>query len=325
MSETQHALYAQKELRRTYQEALESFVAKVKQDRYIVAAILFGSLAYDDVWEKSDIDIVLIGKDGKATARPYSLVEHGINIHVFLEPRNNFKASIERTLQGSFMHSVLTRSTLLFSTDETIEAYYANVRHVGHRDRELQLLNQAAYILPTLTKAEKWLFVKQDPAYSFLWIMYLMDHLARVEVLLHSDVAGREVIRQALTYNPAFFTPLYIEFVNQPKDEATVRRAISMINDYLDKKVDILFKPVLSYLADAGGARSTTEINEHLKKRIQSDGLELFSATYEWLAGKGIIQKVSSPLRLTEKSQVTVDEAAYYYDGGAIHATDTDY
>ena len=35
------------------------------------------------------------------------------------------------------------------------------------------------------------------------------------------------------------------------------------------------------------------------------------------MADKGIIQKVPSPVRLTVKSQITVDEAAYYYDGGA--------
>ncbi|MDQ3250556.1 MAG: hypothetical protein M3Q45_15290 [Chloroflexota bacterium] len=39
------------------------------------------------------------------------------------------------------------------------------------------------------------------------------------------------------------------------------------------------------------------------------------SNIYEWLADRGTIQKVPSPLRLTPKSQITVDEAAYYYDG----------
>jgi len=33
------------------------------------------------------------------------------------------------------------------------------------------------------------------------------------------------------------------------------------------------------------------------------------------LAEKEVIRKVSTPLRLTEKSRATVDEAAYYYDG----------
>ena len=37
-------------------------------------------------------------------------------------------------------------------------------------------------------------------------------------------------------------------------------------------------------------------------------------AAYEWLARKGIIQGVSTPVKLTLKSQVEMEEAAYYYD-----------
>jgi RNA polymerase sigma factor (sigma-70 family) len=46
-----------------YNEALEALVARLKQDRYVVAAILYGSLSYDQVWEKSDIDLILVGTD----------------------------------------------------------------------------------------------------------------------------------------------------------------------------------------------------------------------------------------------------------------------
>ena len=45
-----------------FQEALELFTAKVKQDSYIIAAILGGSMSYDQVWEKSDLDILLVGR-----------------------------------------------------------------------------------------------------------------------------------------------------------------------------------------------------------------------------------------------------------------------
>ena len=51
--------------------ALDSFEDKVKQDRYIVIAILYGSLSHDTVWRKSDIDIMLIGREekpGKSTS-----------------------------------------------------------------------------------------------------------------------------------------------------------------------------------------------------------------------------------------------------------------
>ena len=37
----------------------------------------------------------------------------------------------------------------------------------------------------------------------------------------------------------------------------------------------------------------------------------------QWLAWKGVIQQVSTPIRLTVKSQITLEEPAYYYDESA--------
>src|SRR6266700_396655 len=285
-------------VRRRYEDALESFVTRVKQDRYIVAAILFGSLAYDEVWEKSDIDMVLIVRDDKAANRLYALVENGINIHADMVTRNQFKARVEGNLQGAWTHSVMARSTLLFSTDDTLQAYYENVRHVGSRDREMQMLRATASVIPLLTKAEKWLVVKNDPTYSFLYVMLLVYQLSEVEVLWHANVPGREVIQQALVYNPDFFTPLYTDLAHRPKDAETMRWAIQQVHNYIEERQNVLFKPILSYLSEAGGVRSSSEIEEYLRKR-QGGGLSL---ACEWLADKGIIQKVATPLRLTEKS-----------------------
>lgn len=309
--------FAQEDIRERYQAALATFVAKVRQDRYIIAAILMGSLAYDDVWEKSDVDILLIARDDKTAQRTYTLVEQGVVFHVDLGPRRGFKALVERSLQTTFIHSVMTKSVLLFSSDDTINDYYRNVQHVGARDRSFQLLNLVSVVVPTLTKAEKWLFVKHDPIYSFLWVMYLMHNLASIEVVLHHDIAGREVIQQALRYNPAFFTAVYLDLIQQPKDETLMRSVLQQINDYLEEKIPVLFKPILDFLADAGTTRSTTELHDHLKKHVQAEGREHLSDAYEWLARKGVIRSVFTPLRLTEKSHITLNEAAYYYDGDA--------
>lgn len=299
-------------VRQRYEEALESFVARVKKDRYIVAAIVFGSLAYDDVWEKSDIDMLLILRDDKADDRFYTLVENGISIHTNLVTRSKFKATFERALQGTWAQSVLARSTLLFSTDETLQAYYENVRHVGSRDREMQMLTALNPVLSLLTKAEKWLVVKNDPIYSFLYMMNLITFLANVEVLWHADVPGREVIQQATSYNPEFFIPLYTDLAQQPKDAEVMCQAIQKIYGYIEEKQEVLFRPILNYLSEAGSVRSSTEIGEYFQKRLGSD----ITLICEWLAERGVIQKVATPLRLTEKSRVTMDEAAYYYDGG---------
>ena len=297
-----------------FNQALDSLVNKLKQDRYILAAILCGSLSHDQVWEKSDIDLLLIGTEEKKPIRGFCLVENGVNIHATLFPRSKFKAMIEGSLQSSFDHSLFSKSTLLFSWDETIQDYYENVSHVGAHDREMQLLKAGAWAVGTLAKAEKWFHVKNDLSYSFLWIMYCVNNLARIETLLHSEVTAREVIHQALRHNPAFFKAIYTDLIHGEKDEATIREALEQIDRYLEEKIDLLFRPILDFLSEAGGVRSTTELNAYFDKKAQASGL--LSMAYEWLADKGVIQKVPSPVRLTEKSRVVMDEAGYYYDGG---------
>jgi RNA polymerase sigma factor (sigma-70 family) len=299
-----------------FNEALESFVAKVKQDRYVIAALLYGSLSHDTVWRKSDIDIILVVRDekpGALRAHGLSLVEHGVNIHAELIPRSKFKQALEGALGGSFMHSSFALSTLLFTTDDTIRAYYDNVRTIGARDRQMRLMGAGSFALITLAKAEKWLVTRKDCAYSFLWIMYTIQHLASIEVLLNGELTSREVIPQALKLNPAFFGKVYADLIDRPKDEATIQEALDLINRYLDEKVYVLFGPVLEYLSEEGGIRTMTDLDEYFRKQVQTECW--IGGICEWLADKGIIQKVPSPIRLTQKSQVTVDEAAFYYDG----------
>ena len=298
-----------------FNAALDAFVDKIKQDRYILAAILFGSLSYDEVWRKSDIDIVLIGKEEKKPDKHFCLVENGVNIHAHLMSRSNFKELLEGKLQGSFTHSWFSKSTLLFSHDPTIQDYYENVGRIGSRDRDMQLLNQAQMAVYTLAKAEKWFVVKKDLSYSFLWIMYTVNNLANIEVILKGEVITREVIHQALKINPAFFNAVYFELIHKKKDEATIEQALERINQYLDDRLLPLFRPILEYLNEAGGVRPSSEMDEYFKKKAQTSSL---SAVYEWLADRGVIQKVPSPLRLHEKSQIVVEEAAYYYDGGNL-------
>ena len=55
-----------------------------------------------------------------------------------------------------------------------------------------------ASVPPLLDKAEKWLHVKDDPHYSFVWIMYVVNQLASIEAVMNGEAPGREVIHQAL-------------------------------------------------------------------------------------------------------------------------------
>ena len=310
---------SQAAVEKRYHDALDSLIKKIEKDRNIIAAILCGSMSYDQVWDKSDIDLLLVQREGKGDPRGYTLTENDVNIHAEVVPRSQLRRWQEAALQGSFDHSFFSRSTLLFCSDESVKTWYqnANLHNIGARDRALQLLIVATGLLPTLKYAEKQFYVNGDLNYSFLSILRTVESLARIEVILNDEVPSREVIQPALEYNPDFFRVTYSDLINCEKDEAVIQNVLDTINSYLDEKL-FIFQPILDFLAEADGPRSTTELNSYFQKKISDNRLD---AAYEWLARKGIIQQVSTPVNLTLKSQVEMEEAAYYYDREAATTT----
>ena len=306
MTETEKAA-----VRERYERAVESLTEILQKDRTVLAAILCGSLAYDEVWEKSDIDLVIIG-DETHKDKAFNLVEEGVNIHATILPRSVFKKAMEGSLQSSFLHSLFSKSRLLYTHDESLYGLYENIQKVGTRDRSLQLLRSVGTVLWALPKAEKWFTVKKDMRYSCYYIFLCAGGLATLEVVANGQIATREVIQQALKLNPTIFNQLYTDLIDGPKDEATIGAALATINTYLEERISLIFQPLLDYLREADAPRSASEINEYFKKAVQFDGI---ANVCEWLSEKGIVEKVSTPLRLSEKSRVAVNEAAYYYDG----------
>jgi hypothetical protein len=298
-----------------YWTALDKLTAKLEADYYVLAAVLYGSLARGEPWEKSDIDLMIVIRDDAQNRAPHHawLTEDGINIFVEIFPRHSFKRALEGTLQGSVLHSVRSQCKLLFTKDESIVAWLDEAAEIGGHDLPFQLLRTAECVLYPLEKAQKWLTAKRDVHYSFLWLLIAVNALARVEVVLNGQAPGREALDQALIFNADFFKAVYVDLIDGPKTEARIQQALDAVDGYLEARAARLFAPVLNYLAEAEGPRTATEMGTYFRKKVQSDTLAF---AYEWLADHGVIDKLAAPLRLTRKSRVAVEEPAYYYDVG---------
>jgi hypothetical protein len=108
---------------------------------------------------------------------------------------------------------------------------------------------------------------------------------------------------------------VYTDLIDVAKDRQTIQRALDMINVYLQERAGRIFKPILDYLADAAGICPASELDAHFRGKLRSSTL-LF--LYDWLAQKGIIEKLAAPVRLTRKSQIALEEPAFFYDAGPL-------
>mgnify|MGYP001009380191 CR=1 FL=1 len=298
-------------IQQQFQTALDALIAQVKQDRAILAAILCGSLSHDAVWAKSDVDLVLVTLDDKqSNAEGLSLYADGVNVHAMLLSRTALRQTVEGALSQSFMHSFLAKGRLLYTHDPTIAVLCERLGEIGERDTQVQLLRAATNVLPPLYKAHKFFVTRGDLDYTALWVLATATPLAQVEVISARLLVDREVLPQALKLNPKFFKTIYSDLLNVKKTKKNVQAALSAIDAYVAARATTWFALLLEHLREVGEARSCTEIEDYFKRNYNVGGV---TTACEYLADQGLLGKAGTAVRLTKKSNVDVQELAFFY------------
>jgi predicted nucleotidyltransferase len=294
-----------------FSAALDRLVAEIKADRSVIAAILCGSLSHDTVWTRSDIDLVLVTIDDRnVEPSDLALYADGLNVHAILIPRAEFRKAVESSTHHSFMHSYLAKGRILYSHDPTVEDLCGRLHTIGARDAAVQLLRAATRALPPIDKAHKWLVTRGDLEYTALWLLYAATPLAEIEMIQAGRLVDREVIPQAIETNPGFFKSVYTDLLNERKTRPRVEAALEAVDGYIADRAPALFAPVIEYLREAGEIRSSKEIEDHFKRHFDVTGV---TTACEYLAHQDLVGKASTPVHLTKRSQIAVQELAFFF------------
>ena len=88
------------------------------------------------------------------------------------------------------------------------------------------------------------------------------------------------------------------------------------MDEYIAQRAPTLFAAVLEHLQDVAEARSATEIDDYFRRNF---GIGAVTAACEYLADQGLLGKAPLSVRLTKRSNVDVQELAFFY---AVRAAD---
>ncbi|HIO82014.1 TPA: hypothetical protein EYG59_25900 [Candidatus Poribacteria bacterium] len=238
-----------------------------------------------------------------------------------MEHRSDYRRKLGKALVGDWEYNRFVNSKILFTRDRTIYQWYSEIQgenrqtdtiqpKAGTRDTNTQLVNLGCGLAGTLAKAEKWCYVKNDLDYSFIYILYAVQDLARIEVFQSQQIPNKKPIHQALENNPDFFQVVFTDLLDQPKDHPTVVKTLTLLNDYLVERTQVLFQPILQFLQSENRACTATDLYHHFGSR--SVGGVVMGC--EWMVREGLLQRVGMPLQLMPNSPDKVEEIAYFYD-----------
>lgn len=299
--------YQKEELTLRFRAATQSFVEKIKNDVNVVAVIIGGSLAYDQVWEKSDIDASIIVRDQALKNDSFCIVEDDITINVSITTRSGFKRFLESLGGGSFMHSYFAKANIVYSTDESLYNYFEEFKRIGQDDLEENVFFLACELVHYHDKCLKWIQVKEDPLYAQYYLLKAAEVISRTEVCLSGEIPTREAIVKASSINPTLMSVFYQDAMSHHYSTAEILVAIDLIEQYIDQHLDIIKKPVIKYMSDQE-MKTVTMITKYFKTESH-----FIIGILDYLADKGVIAKVSQTIKITPKSKLAMEEIAYQY------------
>jgi len=282
---------------------MDELTKKAEADEYVLNLMVAGSLSYDTVWEKSDIDFMMITRD-----EPYRVHRGFVEKDVFMEgevvTRDHFRKGTQRVKDGSIFHSYFSKSKLLVSKDDTILDFYEDINNIGSRDVEDLLLLNYIFCKDLINKSYKALYVKEDPHFALNFIMSGIRRMANIEVLLNRAIPLRESTVQALEFNPEFFKTIFMDMVHTPKKTwEIISGVLEKMENYLDEYLKTFAQPVLRLL-------------EKKEEMTHYDLKDHFSAIWlpidlRELVEMGLIRQTEAPFRFTKKSTSEMIQPAY--------------
>ncbi len=294
-------------LKSRYQEAIDRFVCKLKDDINVIAVIISGSVAYDVIWEKSDVDVIVVVRDQKLKSDNLSIIEDGITFNLFLIQRSSFKRGAEAVFGGSFFQSYLSNGKIVYSTEESFYEYFEDIRKIGEDDMALTVLQLAGELISIMHKAQKWMTARKDLMYAQYFFLKAAETIAHVELCIQGLPNSRSAIQKALKLNPEIMKTFYQEPMQHLLTEEELSSGLRQLDGYIESKMDLFKRPIIEYLSDQD-IKTTTM----LANRFRSES-HMIIDVMDYLTEKGIVEKVSQLIKLTPKSRSTIEEIGFLY------------
>lgn len=304
-----------------YRNALDHLIERMRQDRYILAVVMVGSLSEETIWHRESISLWIIESDGVSRRLRSDgneeriwriLVEDGVNFHAEIIPRNRFKQMVEGSSRTAFSCNFFEKRQVVYCADPSIANWFDNAQDFATKDRERELLTFSTWTIHAHRHAFKRLEIKKDIELASQETLWAAQSVAYTEIIKGGQVWEQDVIYRAMELNPELFQEIYGNVIADRLNAHVLRAALHRIHAYLIEHYQVHMKPLLDYLRKSNCVLPLSEISDFFAySEVFPWHLE---STCEWLEQQGVLQKLSAPFKLTKRSLELVEEPAYFWE-----------
>ncbi len=303
-----------------YLDARDAFVARIKEDRWVLAVVQIGSLNEDTIWRKDGIGLWIVEADGVSRRQKSDgedhriwriLVEQDINLWAELIPRARFKRMVEGASRTAFSYNFFAARTLIYCADESIRDWFEDANSMAVKDQQKEVLVMTCWVMYQLRHARRLLDIKQDNKRTWQALLDASHALAAAHVVMSGEICETHAMHRALELEPALFKSTYSDLLVAGPEPTATTNALETGEAWLKDHGEEHMTPVLRFLKKQQRVVSLSELSNHFAYgQLYPWHLE---AACEWLVTQGILEKLAAELLLTKKSRHHLEEPAYLY------------
>lgn len=298
-------------LKEEYLKVCYEFVEKIKKDKNILAIILGGSVHYGFVAQDSDINLMVIVKDGKQLEKAYSCLEEGVVLNIDVFERSKYFEKLACFEDTPYIFAYLTNSHILYCVDQALENFILESRNIGKDAYDRNIFFDVTEIIYYMHVIKKWLDAKEDTIYAQFNFVIVSDILAKLEHYFKRIAIARDKTVAIREINPGLMKYFNEDALTKKWTLKECYEALDELEDYFMNHIEDISNPIKKLFAmKEKEVLTITEIAKHYSVYA---GFVNVGCMY--LAKKGIIGQTTVSAPLSEKSKVYVEEMAYYCEG----------
>ena len=290
-----------------YQNCCKKTIDILNSNDDVLAVFVFGSIINGDLWEKSDIDMFVILKEGKEKLVNMYSDYLGNYIHYKVLSKDTFLNLKDFELQGSLMHRLFLSSKMMICKDQEIKTKYDTSRFYSDLFRRKWTIAYLSNLIKSVDSAEK-AFTLGNLNSAYANCIQSMSYYAMVFLNSSGYMVSKDNISMASNFDIEFKEE-FERLISGTSMKKRVEKNIQFLKSKIDGIMPDISDIILAFLKEQKKAISASEAknDDHFKSfPIDMEGI------FEILSEKNYIRKSYREIK-SPSGKLLIMENVYSY------------
>jgi len=241
-----------------YNELVKKYQKRLSQNKKVNAIFHFGSSFFNDSWEQSDIDLLIVVEDNGDKREIFIKDQDGVCVHLQILNYDSFRKMVLSDQGGEF-HSIILDGQIIYDRDGNISLLVDEARKKSHEYFRLRTMLEFSHLLNKYYQSKK-LYSQEKHLDSYRQLLESMVHWAKIVIYESNQFPRKDLWNQVKTLNFGVYK-LYEElsFSQEPLLQRIELMQLVYLNMVLSKASEFC-KPVLEYIKEKGRGVTYQEI-----------------------------------------------------------------